>query len=487
MKHPRTIFLFSIISLTLFITATGTYPGVHTIQAQTQQRRVAVIMFNFPSNPVQPYTVSQVKDVLFYSSRAVDKYYREVSFGKMMLTGFSQPDGDVFGWYTIPSDAVDCDTSGWINEAKVLAANDGFIASNYDHVITIGEPYPGSCGATRITGAFGRDIRIWGTVLSESIVTHELGHCLGLAHANAYKCLDMNGNPVSILPNTSNCLNEEYGDQFDVMGMAGQMAQFNGYHKLEWLEPQNLLTITSSSQAGDYFIKPIETPSAGLQILRIVRTPGQYYYLEFRQNTGFDQPLGSTTSITNGVSVRLAGTNPGGNSWLLSMNPPDFGVRGAALEAGQTLLDATFGITLTTLSVCRVTDACAATSGAGAWVRVSLNPAACMPTKPSIWVTSTTQNGNAGQSLTYTVQLTNNNIVACPASTYNVTSKLPTKWKQSPVSFQENIQSGQTIIRTITVTSPTNARSNEYIIPQKITDVTNSKLTASYPAVYMVN
>jgi hypothetical protein len=154
MKHPRTIFLFSIISLTFVVTATGAYPRAETIQAQTQQSRVAVILFNFPSNPVQPYTVSQVKDVLFNSSRAVDKYYREVSFGKMRLTGFFQPDGDVFGWYTIPSDAVDCNTSGWINEAKVLAASDGFVASNYDHVITIGEPYPGSCGASRITGAF---------------------------------------------------------------------------------------------------------------------------------------------------------------------------------------------------------------------------------------------------------------------------------------------------------------------------------------------
>lgn len=487
MKHQRTIFLFSIISLTLFVAATGIYPGVETVLAQTQPRRVAVIMFNFPSNPVQPYTVSQVKDVLFHSSRAVDKYYREVSFGKMTLTGFFQPDGDVFGWYTIPSDALDCNTSGWINEAKVLAANDGFIASNYDHVITIGEPYPGSCGATRITGAFGRDIRIWGTVLSESIVTHELGHCLGHAHANAYKCFDVNGNPVSILPNTSNCLNEEYGDQFDVMGMSGQMAHFNGYHKLEWLDPQNILTITSTSQAGDYFIKPIETASSGLQVLRIVRTPGQYYYLEFRQPTGFDQPFGSNGSLTNGVSVRVAGTNPGGNSRLLSMNPPSFNSSDVALTVGNSFTDSSFGITLTTLSVCRVTDACAATSGAGVWVRVSFDPAACVPAKPSIWVTSTTQNGNAGQSLTYTVQLTNNNIVACPASTYNVTSKLPAKWRQSPVGFQETIQPGQTTVRTTTITSPTSARSNEYLIPQKITAVTNSKLAASCPAVYIVN
>ena len=448
--------------------------AVTAISAQTENK-VAVLMFNFPSTPSQPYTVDEVRNILYYNNRAVNKFYKEVSFNKFGIRGAIVPDGDIFGWYTLSNDpSGTCDINSWYGEVEARAAEQGFVRSNYDHIIYMSATYPSVCTAVWPTGAFGKNMRIWGNVFNETLAAHELGHMIGKQHSNGLRCT-LNGVPVSI---GGTCTSDEYDDEIDIMG--GGRGHFNTYQKLEWLDPQNIFTISSNTQAGDYTIYPLEVPSSGIQALRILRNRGEYFYVEFRRPIGFDSNIGETSS-TNGATIHTAPIGEGGKPNMLSMNPPDLSIHGVGLTEGSTFTDSAYGINITTLGFDRDSN----NKPTAVRVRVSFDSSACVKTKPSISFSPNLMVGTAGQSLNYNMEISNNNIVACPAATYALTASLPAKWTQTPV-FQETIPSSTTIFRVITITSVSGSRPKDYSINEKVFDTSNTKLSNTYPITYRI-
>jgi len=140
-------------------------------------KKVAVILVNFQDKAIQPYTPSTAKSVMFTTTNA---YYQEVSFGKTKLEGFNRPDGDIFGWYTVPINSPrSCDgVEAWTDAAGSLARNDGFNPANYSNEIYL-FPRVSGCNYGGQGTLGGRWSAIFG-VLTTRAVGHELGHNFGL-------------------------------------------------------------------------------------------------------------------------------------------------------------------------------------------------------------------------------------------------------------------------------------------------------------------
>ena len=182
-------------------------------------RKTAVIAFNFATDLRQPWTPAQIKDAIFTGAESTSAFFREESYDKLWLAGKAgNPDGDVFGWVTLPvARRATCDYSSWARDAKVLAAASGFSASGYQHVMYV-FPKRSSCGWAGLAYMPGTESWINGD-LGVRVTGHELSHNLGLHHAGSWACTGTSGQAVAI---SSNCTLSEYNDPFDVMGAHGR-------------------------------------------------------------------------------------------------------------------------------------------------------------------------------------------------------------------------------------------------------------------------
>ena len=154
--------------------------------------KTAVILLNFTNDQRQPWTPSQVADVMFGPTNSVNAYYQESSYGNVSFTG------TVFGWVTVPYDNSGCDSWDW-GQAAQLAA--GINPNDYTNIVYIW-PQASSCfwgGMANIGGQYSW-INGWLAVLP---LAHELGHNLGVQHAGSLECSE-NGVRVTISA-PSNC------------------------------------------------------------------------------------------------------------------------------------------------------------------------------------------------------------------------------------------------------------------------------------------
>jgi len=371
------------------------------IEAQTQ-KKVAVILFSLSDRQLT-FTTDQARATVFTDPRSVRAYYLESSWNQLDISG------DVFGIYTASIASSVCGANGAV-EAATLAAADGYIQSNYFATIYL---FPES--ACNYFGAsFGPLIYINSDVLDMHNIGHELGHSLHMSHANSLICHDANGKQV---PYSNNCATNIYGDTAGGLMGAG-INQLNSYNRgtLGLLSPYNTQTVTAS---GDYVLTPVEY-QGGVSSLRIPTVQGAYYYLEFRQSSGGFDNYQPGDFRTQGISIRKGNEYVGSETFAVySMS--GFGAN-LIWPVGQTFTDPTYGISVTTTSI----------SPQGATVQVAFDPAACVLQTPSISITPSNQSAQAKSTLSYTVTVTNRNLAACPAQTYVVVPKLPSRWSQSP-------------------------------------------------------
>ncbi|WP_432471296.1 Ig-like domain-containing protein [Amphritea sp. HPY] len=316
----------------------------------TGERKVAVIMVNFQDQPNdKPWTASQAQSLIFDQ---VNSFYQENSYNQTWLTG------DVLGWYTVPLNGAASCPGDYDTAADAAAAASGVNLSNYDHIIYMLPPASACSGNFGTVG--GSPSRAWiNAGLDFQILTHELGHNFGLRHAHG---LDCSGGVLQ-----SACVQSEYGDILDIMGV--EQGHLNAFHKerLGWLGYNQSPPITEIVTSGTYTITPTETNDNNPKGLKILRgtdpSTGQnsWYYLEYRQPIGFDSPLFQTGSykypenLRNGVVIHKIIEGDGNSSNLLDMNPDSISragldLRDPALEVGQSYTDSEAGITITPIS-----------------------------------------------------------------------------------------------------------------------------------------
>ena len=196
------------------------------------------------------------------------------------------------------------------------------------------------------------------------VVVQEPAHNFGMQHSSSLRC-----NGAAFANDPSSCTHDEYGDSHDPMG--GACRHTNGWQKAYqgWFGGCNRLKVGAS---GTYNLLPIETACDGIQVLQIpmpagmTRTiprsggggqpsndPVNFYYLELRTRTGFDQPQTSypTVLVRVGPEVRSR-TQTGLHTWILDMQPSSTG-RGSwdGMGQGMTYTDPAGGVAFTVQSI----------------------------------------------------------------------------------------------------------------------------------------
>lgn len=327
-------------------------------------RRVAVVLFNFASDTRQHVSADEVRSVMFTAPDSVNAYFQEQSFGATSFTGAQRADGDVFGWYTIPNNPSRCSYRSWGPAAASLAKAEGVDLSAYDHTIYV-FPSVASCPWLGSAQTPGKELYIHGP-FTLRVVGHEIGHNLGVHHAASYRCMDATGRRTSL---GGTCIENEYGDPFDIMGAAASRHGSN-FHKAQW----GWLSEQTIGESGTYALAPAAHPVSESRLLRIPRPSGTFLYLEYRQPFGtYFEKFSPDDPAVLGVSIRLAeDLDEIELSRLIDTVPESGSFDDAPLGVGRTFTDTRARITITTESI----------SPAGAVVRIELGRTIAPPPPP---------------------------------------------------------------------------------------------------------
>jgi hypothetical protein len=328
--------------------------------ATTGAKKIAIILFTFTDNNVQPYTPAYAQGVAFTNANSVAAYYTEASWGQLILSG------DVFGWYQLHDTSASCNYSAWAAEGDAAAKAGGANLASYDHFV-YAFPKVQSCAFGGLSYMPGTQSWLNGSSgMSLHVMAHELGHNFGTHHANSYSCTD-NGIRVSLSASASNCTSTEYGDGTTVMGgLTSRRLQTNfARGNLGWLSAPSTLDVATS---GTYTLNPVESFDAtGVQALRITRNASTYFLLEFRQPYGsyFDNYL-SVDAAVNGVTIRITpGYSTLTQSLLIDATPETWSFADAQLAVGKTFVDPLSGISITTVAVASLDARVLISFGAG--------------------------------------------------------------------------------------------------------------------------
>ncbi|MFA5070060.1 MAG: NEW3 domain-containing protein [Patescibacteria group bacterium] len=453
--------------------------------ATVTQKKNLVVLFKFADETrPEPMTVAQVKSVVFTASNSVNAYYQESTHGNFSFIGNLDSTGDVTGWYTIPSvtpvTPMDCyNYFDWVLEADQLAGADGYDSFNYDNVIFIMPLLPSGfsvCPWAGIAGAYFNLINGAPNYVNARVIAHELGHNYSLGHANSRRCYDASNN---VVPLSNNCVHDEYGDPFDVMGSAVVTRQLNIQNKyvLGALDSANS---TDGSAGGTFTLTPIEQASSGYQRLYLNRGTSSPLFIEYRQPYGVFDNFAPTDPAVNGLLIRLAGGLESSGTYLFDMTPqtPNDDMLDAALPVGQTFTDETYGYIITAVSA----------GSSGAVVQVQKTTPTCQYGTATATIDPASQIAEPGSTIDYTLTVTNHDTSACPTVVYNLNSSLPVGWTQTYLPLYLVLNPGETKTISVTVTIPSEATAGAYNLSESIFNlITNAtELTENMTAIIYV-
>ncbi len=261
-------------------------------------QKVLAILVNRPNQAPTP-TKEEMRQKLFASG--FTSYFTEQSDGKVSFKG------DVTDWILLPTPRTVC--GAYLLDAPEIQQHlqaKGISLSNFGHIVFIENGYSSGCASVGkwdipFNGTTYRLSVSWvgypnahygreGSKMTgfDYILAHEMGHQLGVMHANSWSC---QGQTLD-----SDCVHVEYGNQYDVMGSGFYGGHFNAYYKdvLGWLSESSKVRITTNKT---YTLQPLSSNS-GLRAAIItnpyvtaVNPKAQPLYVENRQQLGFDRLL----------------------------------------------------------------------------------------------------------------------------------------------------------------------------------------------------
>src|SRR6266851_1546606 len=355
-------------------TPNPTNPPPGTVLRYTQGRRtILFIRLIFPDNPTEPISESAANQMWEGVNQFfVDGSYNTLSFITTVTPLITLP--QTKEWYG------NAGAFALLTDARTAAKAAGFDNLLFDDDVIGFTPVPKfTFGGLAFVGARG----VWLQSFGVGIAAHELGHNLGLLHANFWDTRRPQGappNPNAPGPNfptdpdsdigheavNAPGTNVEYGDPFDTMGSGGPQ-QYNALHKyqLHWL-PAEFVRPVKVSETNRLFAFDTPTLTAGrLYALHLRKDAQGFTDRSGIPNGGIDEqgnPIGAREYwvdyrqlitnnffLVNGVELHWSpwpGTD--GSSQLVDTTP---GTPGGAADApvviGRTFVDDTLDLYLT--------------------------------------------------------------------------------------------------------------------------------------------
>lgn len=291
-----------------------------------------------------------IQDTLFADNNSVRDYFLKASFNRLSL------EGDIIGAFTVDQDTSDCSLLKRIKLATELEKHvSKEVVDKYDSIVYIFPPLQ-SCkkdGEATLGKPSNLDLKdriatfLWGLDLTKTrswifyphyqpvTYVHELGHNLGIAHANGLFC--------GHLPIGDSCKSVEYGNFLDVMGSGvtndGNFTPFhmNGPNKLVagWISGR----VKHVTESGIYSIKPLEIPTTeGYQLITISRPQDKdHYYLEYRQPLNYDKLISEPN--TSGAILHIRNNTPLEPSNLVNVNVGESSYDSPTFTDGKVFTD----------------------------------------------------------------------------------------------------------------------------------------------------
>jgi len=430
----------------------------------TGPQNTAVILISFPGYPLPSnVTASSVNDIFFASTgKSVNTYWKEASYSQASATG------QVFGPYQL-SQVYSCDQYTQMRAAAIAAADADVNFTNFTRVFIVFAS-PGGCawaglgslGCGSLSSGDGsfQASSSWllATYMSSvdngvKLATHEGGHNLSLHHAASR---DFGTEAVGPLGAAGTLV--EYGDPYSTMG-TWNFGHYSAPHKarIGWLNSGNVATVETP---GTFSILPFETPTLGVQALKVRRGTGgtSWLWLEYRQPIGlYDSTLGA--HVHAGALVHMEDSTTGTKTNLVDFTTATPEFTDAALTGAWT-------DSYTNLSL--------AVTGASASA-LSVNVGYGVPTcgtrmPPTAAITPNNPTMMAGSDYSFTLSVTNSDPLGCGSRTFTMTSSLPSGWVTTFSSGTLTLNPGQTLTAFMTKTAAAGTTPATYPINATVTD-----------------
>jgi hypothetical protein len=406
---------------------------------------VLIAEVNFAVNPLVQYSIPQIHEQVLNQSNL---FFLETSYGEVSLTGHVEPA------ITVDVDISSCNTNVITEQADMVFRERGYEPDAYNHVMYLIPTHPNCTwsGKANVNGP-----RTWIKRFEPGTINHELGHNIGLYHSNKKDC-------GSVTTDGTNCSVVEYGDYLSAMSSTTSSKHFNSFHKeqLGWLAGR-LTTLTAS---GTVTLSALETEdSFAPKTLKIPKgvdpaNNKQWYYIEYRQALGFDSALASEApNYLSGVRLREGTDNQPNSSYLLDPTPnsTSYDWDDISLDPGQTYYDDTNNITISVLS--------SNSEQAVLEVQLSTTVDECTHQTASFGsLSDSTVTSSAGESVTLTYRLTNNDSQNCTATSFELSTALSTGLSGGLDLSTLNLAPGENQTFDLTVAVSALAQDGEYDI-----------------------
>jgi len=423
-------------------------------------------------------TQKQLREQIF--SGPFQQFYKEQSYDKVRFSG------TVTKWIDIePYPVASCaylDVLPDRPEIKNYLLSNGIAPSGYDRIVFVLDNTSGGCSwvgkidvlfnsqtfrASLAWVGWPSSVYSFPTIADfDYALSHEVGHSLGVMHANAWHC--------SGYTLYENCEAYEYGNRFDVMGLAVDSAHFNALYKdwLGWFRSADKKVITGS---GTFTLAPLEA-TGGVRTL-ILKNPALdtegfagFGYLEYRQPIGFDRSLPlETAGIFVNYIARLGLAWYAPSALLINANQTSsLNENLPALMPGGSFIDARYGVTLDSVTLSTTT----------ASVRVQIGQPACELrgiTIPYTWISTDTV--EAGSSGYLVFRLFNSDFPACSTSNLSGSTVITDGegWSISPATYEFQLSPVRQQLVYIYFYVPVDAPSGTHTITSTVNDTTHNR------------
>ena len=378
---------------------------------------------------------------MYTDPRSVAGLYSQASLGQV---DFST--GSHFVAVTIPYSTADCNYKAWAQAAETAAQQAGIVVGAYRHRLFVLPPQLPACGWTGVANlGCGYGCRAWIAAGDEPMVyAHELGHNLNLNHAGA----DPDNNSVI----------DNLNDLSDPMSLSTPILSgwrsFNAphVHQMGWYAQyiDRIVTVTQSGLHTIAALDPSSLMNPGLPRILKLAKPGtqDYYYLSYRQPTGYDADLLDT--YTQGVNIHWY--HGSGNSATAFVS---------ALTDGNTAM-----LTDTTGGLIQVTQTGHSSD------QVTVNISLCTSVPPSVTLWPSSRAVRPGGTSIYAVGITNLDGPNCPATTFALTYSGSPGGTITPSSLSLNSVGGSSSAN-LQVDAPAGLASGIYPIEVQVSDTDN--------------